>query len=407
MELPVPVKLRPSDAGRWTMCTASPRLIYELADQLPDTNEAYTTEGSDAHEWAAAKLGEGQVDPESLKATYPDMEKHVDGYVKFCQKQIKGLGPDPITVVEERISTFYNPDQTGYLDFGIISGDSKKVVVCDLKYGAGVSVQAKFNKQLAIYAMSFLKMNEDLCDFTDDTLVTLVIYQPRIKGEEPVRLWPLRYSELKEFCNEEIGVHVEAILGHDVKFSPSEKTCQFCPVKALCKARASYLLDGVSPDDNAIIDVESEATAPVFPEPNALTVEQLGKVLHHRNDLKKWLDSVYEHALNIADSGTPIAGYKLVAGRSSRKWTNEEEAFEFLRSMFPKSEVCPPKMISAPQAEKLMKDKRTTKRKWDRFEELVTKPTGGPTLVPVTDKRPELAPSTVDVEEEFDDTGLL
>ena len=48
------------------------------------------------------------------------------------------------------------------------------------------------------------------------------------------------------------------------------------------------------------------------------------------------------------------------------------------------------KLVSAPQAEKLFKEKIIGERQWPKLQELITRKAGGKTVVPATDKRPAL-----------------
>ena len=72
-----------------------------------------------------------------------------------------------------------------------------RVIVRDLKYGQGVLVEAENNAQLAIYALSFIRANEDIYDFPPDTIVDIGIVQPRHHADDPVRTWEVSLHDLE------------------------------------------------------------------------------------------------------------------------------------------------------------------------------------------------------------------
>lgn len=123
-----------------------------------------------------------------------------------------------------------------------------------------------------------------------------------------------------------------------------------------------------------------------------LTDEEIAELLPRLPEMVKWANAVSAYALEAAvKHGKKWQGYKLVAGRSVRKYADEEKVVEAAKAAGFK-DIFEHKLISLTSMEKLM-GKAT-------FNEvlggLIIKPQGKPTLVPESDKRP-----AIDVGSEF------
>lgn len=392
--------LRPSDASRWTICTAAPSYVESIRDQLPVESKDYTNEGSVAHELVAMMLKDGGADiaKAESKVGYAlnasqrkEMLKHAQGYVDHIAKL---RTPDADIYIEEPVKRYYQDDQNDvFIDCALV--EPKRVFIIDLKYGQGVSVEAKGNKQLAIYARSFMDANAPVYGFTQDTLVVMQIYQPRMSGEQAVRLWTVSYGELVDWCLDEIDAHVHDIAEGRVKFSPSEDACRFCQAKAVCPARLESINADMVIADLDMHDINVEEEFPLS-KPTELSIDVIAKVLTYRKAITKWFEEVEDYARDCMEQGVlTVPGFKLVESRTNRKWVDEGEALEFLKRYFKKDEYVVEKVVSPSQAEKLMSEKEF-KRNADKirstFDSLITKPSGKPTLAPDSDKRPAIEP---------------
>jgi len=390
------LKLRPSDASRWTVCTASPKYVLDNAERIPEEKRDYTDEGSRAHNWAEQILN-GQASLKDMEDM--EMAAHLKGYIQHVNRKLKG---DKVQhMVETRIACYYNVTQRGFIDSVIVADCGKKVYIDDLKYGAGVSVAARGNKQLAIYSRSFMDEYADVYGFDDDTLITMCIYQPRIAGEDAVRLWAVTYAELVQWTDDHITDIADDILINpdDQAFAPSDDTCRFCPAAGFCGARADELLEGFKPvlSKEAIV-LEDDVFHP--PEPESLSDEQIARVLESGSMLTKWIKDVESYARDAMYQGrAAIPGFKVVAGVKHRKWSDEKQALETLKRSFKVAEVTKVKVVSPSQVEKLLKARKRIKKDIrEAIEGLIVKPDGGPTLVKESDKRPSIA---VDVADEL------
>jgi len=375
---PSPLNLSPSAASRWLACKGSPGFIAAHADELPQESSEWADEGTQAHAVAANLLNNQPVADAPL-----EMLSYAKSYAEFVREHLDGGA----LIVEQKVPLFYMAGRNGQIDAGIVN--PKGIFIGDLKYGAGISVEAQNNPQLGIYGLSFVRWLEQsgLYDqFPGDTLVTLAIYQPRARDKRVVRLWALRLFELVEFCAT-IGETAAAIQADpdNQPFAPSDDVCRFCPAASICSHRTQSLLKDLPPAVTEPIKAVIE-----LPDIGTLSPEQVGKIIAAAGPLKKFLDDVREHGYKMAVNGLTVPGCKLVAGRSSRKWVNEEEAERILRQKFPIDAVMPRSLLSVAQTEKLLKSIEVGTRFTNLLEANITKPEGAPTLVSEDDPRPAL-----------------
>lgn len=380
------LSLRPSAAHSWMVCTARPQFLADHAAELPDTSQSFAKEGTLAHEVAQAML---TAQPYSCDA---EMAKHVKGYVDRCMECITDFEA-VLWGVEKEVYPYYGVKRPGRVDFFARHDEERRLIVRDLKYGEGVMVEADGNVQLAIYAFSLL---QDVPE-ADRPLWTVVIEvdQPRGYGDETIRTFSCSLAELAELLKP-VDEAIAVIRAGKGKFAPSEATCQFCPGKAICPARGS----------NALVVVPEEIVAALggLPKPSGLTIDQLQRVLVGGELLTKWIADCKKYAFDVAQAGK-LPGFKIVAGRGSRGWANEEEAAKVLEPFLGPARWTKRELQSPAQIEKLLKDPRkpVTENLEKRLEELIVKSSGKPTLVPDSDPRPALS----DTLESFIDESLL
>jgi len=102
--------------------------------------------------------------------------------------------------------------------------------------------------------------------------------------------------------------------------------------------------------------------------------------------LKRFVQAIEDEAqrrLELDSSAVP--GFKLVRGRSLRRWTDEHEVVQRLTAFIDEDQLYDSKLKSPAQVEKLLK---TQKVKVPDFEALVCSPEGRLTLASEDDKRP-------------------
>ena len=379
---PAHSKLPPSSASRWSTCTASIGFIEQNKHLLPEQDWTLADEGSRAHEAARLILTGSKETP---KFDNSAMQGHVEAYVSFCQKISE---PDDRILTETRVPLFYLPTERGTVDRAHIN--SRRIFIADLKYGAGVSVEAKQNKQLAIYAESLIHQWEQVEQIDDSMLVTLAIFQPRDRNNpEPVRLWVINRRELREFTQTILDAAGIILSGGKTQFVAGPHCDKsFCPARGLCKAYGTEGLKAL--DDDAPVDAIIESKMIELPQPNLISREQRQRVVKAKPALIAWLEAVENQEVAELMSGADPIDFKLVEGKSNRQWVDESVAAKSLLDFLPHEEIYPPtpaEIVSPAQAEKKLKAAGAKVS----LADLTMKPAGKPTLVPVTDKRQALS----------------
>ena len=358
-------KLSASSAHRWMNCNPSANLEREFADK---TSEA-AAEGSAAHALCEHKLRKAlkmrSVRPVS-KYDSDEMEMYTDSYVEFVLEQIevaKQHCTDPFVLIEQRLDfSCYVPDGFGTGDCLIVA--DKLLHIIDFKYGLGVLVDAAENPQMMLYALGALQLFEALYDI--DT-ISMSIFQPR---RENVSTWTITVAELKEWAEKILRPKAELAFKGEGEFNPGP-WCTFCKAAVKCRARAEEKL--------ALAQYE-------FAKPPLLTDEEIEDILSRLDDLTKWANEIAAYAQDAAiNHGKQWNGFKLVEGRSVRKYSDEAAVVAAAtaagyRDIYKKS------LISITEMEKLMGKKTFT----EVLGGLVIKPQGKPTLVPASDKRPAI-----------------
>jgi hypothetical protein len=147
--------------------------------------------------------------------------------------------------------------------------------------------------------------------------------------------------------------------------------CTFCRAAVKCRARAEEKLKLA----------QSE-----FRLPPLLSDAEIEDVLGKLNDITKWANDLLAYATDAAvNHGKQWSGYKVVAGRSVRKFKDEDDVAEAAKANGYK-DIYRQSLITLTEFEKLM-----GKAKFNEvLGDLVYKPPGKPTLVPVSDKRPAI-----------------
>lgn len=362
--------LSPSSAHRWLHCTPAPRL--EALEE--EKSSSFADEGTLAHAICAAKLkswlkqdtSEEERDiAQYAKYHTSEMEDYTDTYVSIVlEKYTAALKKtkDAKLLIETRLDfTEYVPESFGTGDAVIIADGTMEVI--DFKYGKGVRVEAKENPQMMIYALGALsKFSFDYR--IEDVKMTIV--QPRIDN---LSEYELHITDLWEWAEFTLRPAAKRAFKGEGEQKPGE-WCQFCKVKARCKALAR----------------EAVEASEWRPDPKLVTKEDMEALLPKLPVIKTWLAGVEEFALEQALAGTSFSGYKVVEGRSIRKIAEPAVVQAILNVEGYSDEA-----IMKPEELKGISDleKVVGKKKFNELcGEYIVKPQGKPTLVPESDKRP-------------------
>lgn len=363
-------RLSASSAFRWINCPGS----VALSDQVPQPGgSAYTDEGTLAHSLAELKLRQitGEVSAKDYKkqlatiqaSEYYDgeMEEATTFYADTVIERLAAAGKDAELMIEQQFSMAeWVPEGFGTSDAVIIGGHTIEVI--DLKYGKGIKVSAERNPQLRLYGLGTAALFGDLYDF--DT-VRLTIIQPRL---DHISTEELPLKELLLWGEEDVKPRARmAMDGTD--YTACGDWCRFCPAKAICRTRADANLALAQHD---------------FKEPALLTDEEIGDVLRAADELQRWVGDLSQYALEQALAGKHYDGWKLVEGRSVRKYSDELKVAEQLKGAgYDEALLYERKLYGITAMEKLVGKKKLT----EILGDLIVKPAGKPVLVPETDKR--------------------
>lgn len=368
----------PSAAERWFACAAS----IKATENLPEEESSpYAREGSCAHEVLACVLNGDEPD-DFIGKEFHGVEVTGDmvGYVRESADYILARqGDHSACFVETRVDfSDYVPGGSGTADY--IQVDDSKLTVIDFKYGMGVAVFAPHNKQLMLYALgAYLAMS----DWYGIEEIELVILQPRMGHLSST--WSLSVSDLLLFA-EHAKRQAELALTDNPPFGPGEEACRWCRIKAVCDARAQFCV--------AAAGEGYDLLGPGSPiAPHAIELETLTKLLTSFTGLANWMNDVKAYAEERALANQPVPGFKLVEGRSNRRWLTDQAAITiFKRLRLKKADYITESIIGITAAEKLLGKKKFA----ESMDGAVTKPRGKPALVPESDPRPVYTEVSVD-----------
>lgn len=403
MSRPPAISLSPSAAKRWLTCTASPKFIMDNHDKIGDTDTVWNVEGDMAHAVANAVLL-GKPIPQSSrnkpipKDKLPEMIKHAKGFKAFVDE------PGAVSLQSEmKVDLWYMPGRSGYVDATTIgSFRGVAIRITDFKYGQGVAVNADENEQMAIYARSWVEQEYVGQDLFDDTVFELAIYQPRIRDGDKESVWRLTWDELKAYTDR-IGDTAKRIqAGRDLKFRPSEDACRFCPMKKPAKGSPCPAYLEWTGADKAIVVSDVDPNE-VFTDMRKFDEKTLRLIAANRNRIKTFIDDVYKSFYGEAVNGRIPEGFKLVRGKGSRAWADQDEAEALMELMFGEDAYAERKLITPNQAEKHMKEHGM---KPASLAPLVRKFEGNVVLAPMEDPRPSITISALDVFENLDEDSL-
>lgn len=359
--------LSPSASHRWIECPPSVR----LTEFMEDKPSPYADEGTLAHSIAESKLNNylGYTD-KNVKCEDTSMDEYTDDYVAFVAEQMRVLN-NPSAFVEQRVDcSKYVPECFGTCDALIISDGV--LHICDLKYGTGVKVDAVGNDQLRIYALGALEMF--LCLY-DISMVRMSIFQPRLSHSDT---WELPIDELLKWADEVLVPAARQAWNGDGEFKAGDH-CRFCKAKCNCRKRAEFNLELARYD---------------FEPPATLDNIEIAAVLAKADELVSWVTDVKEYALRQALSGVTYDGFKVVEGRSNRKYTDENAVVEAVKSAgFDPYEHS---VLGITAMTALLGKKKFN----ELLGGLIEKPQGKPTLVPMSDKRPAIHTANEDFKED-------
>ena len=363
-------RLNASSAHRWMMCPPS----VKLSEQFADKPSPYAEEGTFLHELCELKLHRylGDMVPELIEEQYAEhrdndfysdeAESVTDEYVAFCIETIEAVRlscPDPLIMVEHRLDySEYVPEGFGTGDLVIVADGVIEVI--DFKGGRGVRVDANRNSQLMLYGLGALLEFDPLYDIHT---VRMTIVQPRLSNTST---YEITAQELIRWAETE--VRPKAMLAYEGagEFCAGE-WCRFCKARYTCRKRSEYHMRLAEHD---------------FRQPDLLSDEEIADILPVADSLNSWVQDLLAYATQAAVNGKSWPGYKLVAGRTVRKYTSEAEVIKAATEAG-YTDIYKTTLLGVGDLEKRMGRKRFG----EVLGKFIIKPAGAPTLVPETDAR--------------------
>lgn len=357
--------LSPSSAFRWIKCTPSAKLNAAL----PDSTSEYALQGTAAHTLCEYKLqkllGKDAKDPtENLTYFDAEMADCTDSYQQYVSEQIetaKQFCKDPIVLVEQKLDfSKWVPQGFGTGDCVIVADNVLTVI--DFKYGVGILVEAEQNPQMMCYALGALALFDSIYDIEN---VVMTIFQPR---RDNISTYELSKKELLQRADEILSPAAQLAAKGEGEFKAG-KHCRFCKVKATCRKRAEYNLELARYD---------------FEMPANLEDTEIEVILSKADELAAWCSNIKEYAFQQALNGKQWNGWKLVEGRSVRKYINEDAVAETVKNAG--YDPYEHKVLGITAMTRML-----GKAKFENLlSSFIEKPTGKPALVPKSDKRPSI-----------------
>lgn len=366
-----------SAAEQWINCPPSARLTAGMQDE----ETSFAAEGTAAHalcEWKVRKALKMRTGRRPTSDYWTDeMEECTDDYRDYIMDlvgQAKQICKDPVTMIEQHlVFSCWVPDGYGTGDFLLVADGELNIV--DSKFGRGVPVYADHNPQMMLYALGALELFDMLYDIHT---VTMTIFQPRLSN---ISVWSINADELYRWAEEELKPKAELASKGEGEYTPGS-WCRFCKARNQCRAWAESFL---------------ELARMEFRPPALLSDEEIAEVMQQAEELSRWASDVMAYATAAAiEDGRHFEGYKIVEGRSVRKFT-DAAAVEKVAKDAGYTDIYNKSLITLTAFEKLM-GKEVFQ---DVLGPYVEKPKGKLTLVPVSDKRPEVTITNVD--DEFND----
>lgn len=380
--------LSPSSAHRWSLCAGSLAACKHLPEDRSSQDAARGTVKHTMSEQALTRNGDAvqflgnileadgfsfTVDKEFVR----QVQSYLDG-IRRC------VGRRYVEVKLNTSPVLGVPDQTGTADCVILNRSIKQLEVHDAKFGFH-RVYAKDNKQGLIYIAAALEFY-DIYDAWENA--KFVIHQPGIDhyDEEVYTLDQVRafLDEIRPQAARAWAMYQGAI---PIELTPGPIQCEWCPVRASCKARSKRVLDMFPTGFQ-----ENEPEVPL------LSNEEIGAALPQLDEIESWCSDMRKEAYTRARAGAKIPGRKLIQGKKgARYWKDPKKAATQLGLLVDEGLIYAPRVLASPtQIEDLV-----GKADYETVKSLVGQNDGALQLVPESDTHDEVKISTI----EFTTTG--
>lgn len=367
----------PSGITRIMSCPAS----WQASKRVPSPpSSSFAQHGTMLHEvfttiWPAIQ---DDAVVQSSFSTYK-LEKEDQQYVLECADYLKTVlascGPGATVVLEHKVTlaSWGLPEIWGTADVIVADAENGRIIVIDWKFGKGVPVYAEKNYQGLCYLLGAVKY-PPIPVYKD---FEIHIVQPPINNYSSYNIDQLGLEDVAK----ELRFTVAAANQPNAEYHANEdKQCRFCNYKDKCKARFAAI------QDNA------DTLFAAFKKVPEISDGDLGIALQALAQVEQAKKSLTNLAMGKILGGKQIPGWKVIYGRSKRKWVDEAKAMKWLIShkAVDKEDVFIKKLISCSQAEKLNR----LLKKNESFTGLWEKPEGKPKLAPESNPGADYSVST-------------
>lgn len=373
--------LSASSAHKWLVCTPSAR----LEEQFPCKTSEYMQEGTLAHAIAEFKARSYFLEPMS-KATQTkklnklkkedgfqeEMLEYTDTYLNFLKEEALQTKVKPFIAIEQKLDfSNYVPEGFGTADCIMLWGDTLHVI--DFKYGKGVKVEADDNPQMKLYALGAINTYGMLYPIK---YIRMSIVQPRI---DHISSYVMPIELLLEWGEKIVKPQAQKAFAGIGEFVQGEH-CRFCRAKGACEFRARENMKMIEEIQN---------------NTGVITNDELGDMLTNTDGIEQWIKDIKAYALELVLKGEKVKGWKVVEGKSNRKISDVDKAFEKLEANGYEEAILYEKTpLTLTKLEKVVGKTKLSKL----IGEYIEKPKGAPTLAKESDKR---EPYKVSAVEEF------
>jgi hypothetical protein len=347
-----------STAKRVMNCPGSVALVQKMP---PQPSNKYADEGTLLHNVIAEIVMSDKHPEEFLHTKYNDQVLTldlIDNKLVPALAALDVIDPNKEMEIEAESRVGFGdllPDVFGSTD--LIGRIGKRAVVLDWKFGDGVAVEVEENPQLMFYAAAAMRTEATKWAFAGVEEIEMVIVQP-----PAVKRWVTTPARIAQF-EKDLVKAVKLAQQPNAELKVGDH-CRWCAAKPICPQMTGAV-------DRALKTQVEAIDAPM-----------LGAYLANADMLEDWIKDLRALAHQILDSGASVPGYKLVAKRGIRQWTDESKAEQALikLNVVPYKE---PELISPAQAEKELKKSKLTLP-----DDLVVSVSSGTTLASADDPRP-------------------
>lgn len=391
------IKFSPSDRHRWANCPASLKLTKDLPSKPPGKS---AIEGTHAHTLLEQCIILGLINAHELKGV--EMVDH-EGKFKVTDKManlvnvaidfIKATPHDSLFAERKVNCDWFLPDHlkgkmNGKIDITLISDGGKTVHIADFKAGMGV-VSADENLQMEEYLLGVSN------EYPNAEKFVLHIIQPAIGvlGKPVVSSYEVLAVTIPDRIIRIIE-QAEATLVDDPPVVPGDSQCSHCGINATCKAR----VDQTMQKTELMFSQSSIVEQVVDKDMTTIDDKKLAELMDALPAMKQMIKAVEEEVTRRAGTKEGFPGYKLIKGRGSRSWIQDEEKMVgvFARMGIPKKALYKQEFVSPAGAEKLTFEKAgksvglSKEQILKLNENYIVTTEGKPQLVPSSDPRPSI-----------------